>query len=186
MTTTLLLLVVSAQPQAETKHLAKDGLSFDYANGWTISDESNTDAQQLTLGRANSDAQIRIFAHRGRVDTPERMAQARRAFIDPYITSTNNTFVQMGAKPERTSTSTQIGGAPAEGVRLRAVLGGDAGEATIYWLALGNRVLVLTFFGPDKELKQYASVWDVVRNSMKVEPTPPATKQPATKPSPKP
>src|SRR2546421_714892 len=125
----LLLMSVSAQAQGDTKHFAKDGLTFDYANGWTITDESNADAQQLTLSRDGSDAQIRIFAHRGRVDSPEKMAQAKKAFIDPYLKSVNNTFVQMGGKPQSNPISSEIGGAQAEGVRLRASLSGEPGEA---------------------------------------------------------
>ena|SRR5438128_2429349 len=174
-----LLLITIARGQGEYKHFAKDGLSFDYSNSWTINDESNSDAQQLTLARADSDAQIRIFAHRGRVDTPEKMAEARRAFIDPYITSTTKMFVQLGAKPESTPASTQIGGATADGVRLRAALAGEPGEATIYWLTIGNRVVVLTFFGPDKDLGKATSTWDAIRNSLQIaETTPKQTSKP--------
>src|SRR5207248_1226955 len=74
------LLVIAVQPQGDAKHFTKEGLVFDYANGWTIADESNTDAQQFTLNRSGSDAQIRIFAHRGKVDSPEKFAQAKKAF----------------------------------------------------------------------------------------------------------
>jgi hypothetical protein len=180
----LLLISVGVQAQGDTKHFAKDGLSFDYANGWTVTDQSNSDAQQLTLTRADSDAQIRIFAHRGRVDSPEKMAQAKKAFIDPYVSSTNNQFVQMGGRPQISEASTQIGGGQAEGVRLRASLSGEPGEAAIYWIALGNRVVVMTFFGPDQALKRATPAWDTIRNSVKVELPPPPGKQPTPKPSP--
>ncbi|HJZ79830.1 MAG TPA: hypothetical protein VKD91_05775 [Pyrinomonadaceae bacterium] len=165
----LLMFLASAQAQGSAKHFAKDGLSFDYLDGWTVVDKSNSDAQDLTLTRSDNDAQIRVYVHRGRVDSPEKMAQAKKAFIDPYISATNNQFVQMGAKPERSADTTEIGGAPAEGVKLRASLSGEGGEATIYWLTLGNRVLVLTRFGSDKDLKRAATAWDGVRTSIKIE-----------------
>ena len=181
----LIGLTATAQtPGDNAKHFVKDGLVFDYPNGWTLEDQSTTDAQQLTLGRADSEAQIRMFVHRGRADTPEKIAQAKRAFIEPYIKATNDSFVQMGAKPEQTSASAQIGGVQAEGVRLRANLGGEPGEATIYWLALGNRVVVLTFFGSDKSLKQATPAWDAIRNSLHIEEAKP-TPKPSPKPSPK-
>src|SRR5436305_2937590 len=181
----LIGLTATAQtPGDNSKHFAKDGLVFDYPNGWTLEDQSTTDAQQLTLGRADSEAQIRMFVHRGRADTPEKIAQAKRAFIEPYIKATNDSLVQMGGVPERTAVSAQIGGAQAEGVRLRANLGGEPGEATIYWLALGNRVVVLTFFGSDKSLKQATPAWDAVRNSLHIEEIKP-TPKPTPKPSPK-
>ncbi|HEX8844513.1 MAG TPA: hypothetical protein VF791_07705 [Pyrinomonadaceae bacterium] len=179
----ILLIGLSAQaqtPDSSTKQFAKDGLVFDYPDGWTVVDQSNQDAQQLTLARPDSDAQIRFFVHRGKVDTPEKMTKAKSAFIDPYIKATNDSFVQMGAKPERSDASVQIGSAQAEGVRLRASLGGEQGEAAIYWLTLGNRVVVITFFGPDKALQKAAPAWEAVRNSLRIEEA-----KPAPKPTPK-
>ena len=167
------LLVIAVQPQGDAKHFTKDGLVFDYANGWTIADESNTDAQQFTLNRSGSDAQIRIFAHRGKVDSPEKFAQAKKAFIDPYVKSVSNTFVQMGAKPETTPATSEIGGTPADGVRVKASLSGEPGEADVYWATLGNRVVVLTLFGPDKALKQATSAWDTIRTTLQIEALPP-------------
>lgn len=173
----LIGLTATAQtPGENTKHFAKDGLTFDYPNAWTLEDQSTNDAQQLTLGRADSEAQIKIFVHRGKAETPEKIAQAKRAFIDPFIKATSDSFVQMGANPEQTSASAQIGGAQAEGVRLRATLGGEPGEATIYWLALGNRVVVLTFFGSDQALKKATPAWDALRNSIHIEETKPQLK----------
>jgi len=165
----MLLFFVTAVSQGDTKHFAKDGLAFDYANGWSVTDESTSDAQQLTLNHADSDAQIRVFVHRGKVDTAEKLAKAKAAFIDPYVKSVNDTFVQMGAKPESKPAKTKIGEVEAEGVQLRASLGGEPGEADVYWLPLGNRVVVLTLFGPDTSLRGAAATWDMVRNTIKVE-----------------
>jgi len=44
---------------------------------------------------------------------------------------------------------------------------------------VGDRVVVLTLFGPDKQLKQNAATWDLVRTSLKIAP-------PKAAPSPKP
>lgn len=176
-----LLLVVGALAQdPNTKHFAKDGLSFDYSDGWTIVDESNSDAQQLTLRRDDSDAMIKFFVHRGKVNSPDRMAQAKSKLIDPYVEFTAKQFLQMGAKPERVPASTEIGGSTAEGVRIQAVLGSESGEAAIYWNTIGERLVVLTFFGPDKARKKATPTWDIVRNSVKIEPPP----QPKSSPSP--
>src|ERR1051326_7963887 len=177
----LVCLFAIALSQGDAKHFTKEGLVFDYANGWAIADERNTDAQQFTLNRSGSDAQIRIFAHRGKVDSPEKFAQAKKAFIDPYVKSVSNTFVQMGAKPDTTPATSEIGGAPADGVRVKASLSGEPGEADVYWVTLGGRVVVLTFFGPDKALKQATPAWDTVRTTIKIEP-PPAKASPTKKP----
>ena len=168
-------------PQANSVHFEKEGLSFDYPNGWTIADQSNSDAQQLVLSNANTDAQITVFVHRGRIDTPEKLAQARKAFIDPYVKAFNDRFVGLGAKPESTPATSEVGGAAAEGVRIRASLGGDAAEASIFWAPLNGRVVVLTFFRPDDQNKQTMPAYDMVRNGIKVEaPSPKAS--PSKKP----
>jgi hypothetical protein len=176
-----LLMVVGVAAQ-NNKHFTKDGLSFDYPDGWTIIDESNTDAQQLTLGRADSDALIKFFVHRGKVNTPDKLAQAKAKIIEPYLSYTEKQFVGMGAKPERAAATTQIAGADAEGVRITATLDGEPGEAGIYWVTVGERLVVLTLFGPDKAIKKAAPTWDAVRNSLKIEaPAPKATPSPTAK-----
>src|SRR6266498_1441936 len=178
-TAPLLLLASAFAQDPNVKHFAKDGLSFDYSNGWTIVEESNADAQQLSLTRGD-EVMIKFFVHRGRVNSPDKMAQAKTKLIDPYVEFTAKQFVQMGAKPERIPASTEIGGLPAEGIRIRAVLGSESGEAAIYWNTVGERLVVLTFFGPDKARQKAAPTWDLIRNSVKVEPPP----QPKSTPQP--
>jgi hypothetical protein len=74
----------------------------------------------------------------------------------------------MGAKPEQVADSSEIGGAKADGTIISASLGGEAGAAKIYWALVGEHVVVLTIFGPDKQMKQLAPAWDLVRTSLKV------------------
>jgi hypothetical protein len=157
-------LVAAAQT---SKNFNKNNLSFDYPDGWSLTDDSNDDAQQLTLTKANSDVQIRVFAHKGRI-SPEKFADAKKGFIDPYVAATAKQFVAMGAKPEQTPDATEIGGVKAEGVNISASLGGETGAARIYWALVGQRVVVMTLFGPDKQTKQLAPAWDLVRTSLKV------------------
>ncbi|HEU5458878.1 MAG TPA: hypothetical protein VFU83_00220 [Pyrinomonadaceae bacterium] len=150
-----------------SKNFTKDNLSFDYPDGWQLVDDTNEDAQQFTLSKPNSDVQIRGFVHKGRI-SPEKLPEAKSKFIDPYIAATAKQFVQMGAKPEQSPDSTEIGGIKADGVNINASLGGEAGAAKIYWALVGQRVVVLTLFGPDKQLKQLAPAWDLVRTSLKI------------------
>ena len=170
----LLIIAAGALAQGTPQHFAKEGLSFDYAAGWTLTDESNSDAQQLSIGRPDSDAQLKVFVHRGKAETPEKFAKAKTAFIDPYIKSVNDTFVSFGGtKPESKPTTVQVGAVQAEGVELSTSLGGEKGGATIAWLPLGDRVVVLTFLGPNAALKPAMPVWQMILGSIKVEPPPP-------------
>jgi hypothetical protein len=177
-----LLTVVGVAAQ-NNKHFTKDGLSFDYPDGWTITDGSNSDAQDLTLSRTDSEAQIKFFVHRGKVNTPDKLEQAKTKLIEPYLKYYEREFARMGANPTRAAATTQIGGSNAEGVRITAVIDGEPGEAGVYWTTVGERLVVLTLFGPDKALKKAAPTWDAVRNSLKIEAAAPkATASPTAKP----
>lgn len=164
-----IVLVFSVAVTAQTpKNFTKDNLSFDYPEGWTLTDDSNSDAQQFTLSKDNSDVQIRLFVHKGRI-SPEKLPDAKKAFIDPYIAATAKQFVQMGAKPEQVPDTSEIGGVKADGVSINASLGGETGAAKIYWAVVGQRVAVLTLFGPDKQTRQHTPTWDLIRTSLKVQ-----------------
>ena len=166
--TFILLAITCLIALAQTpKTYTKDGLTFDYPADWALQEGVNDDAQQLTLAKPNSDVQISVFAHKGRI-TPEKLPDAKKAFIDPYIAATEKQFVQMGAKPEQSPDASEIGGVKADGVKISASLGGESGAAKIYWALVGQRVVVLTLFGPDKQLTQNAPAWDLVRNSLKI------------------
>lgn len=160
-------IAVSAQT-GSNKQYTKDGLTFDYPAGWTIQDDSNKDGQSLTLARADLDVSINVFVHRGRIST-EKLPDAKKAFIDPYVDARNKQFIQSGAKPVQTADSSEIAGVKADGVVISASLGGEAGSAKIYWALIGQRVALLTYFGPDKQQRQFAAVWDLVRSSIKIE-----------------
>ena len=178
----LLLLSVTSlsQTASDNKTFNSGGLSFNYPNGWTLHDDTNSDALQVTLARSNNDVQIRVFAHKGKI-TAEKFAEAKKAFIDPYIAATNKQFVAMGAKPEQSADTTEIGGQKAEGVKLAANLG-EPGAAKIYWALVGQRVVILTIFGPDREIKQFTPAWDLVRYSIQVEDK--STSKPTASPTP--
>ena len=169
-----------AQPQgSDAKQFSKDGVTFTYPAGWNIEDSSNQDLQQLSLTRPGSDAQIRLLVHRGRISA-DKMAQAQKGLIDPYVASTFKQFEEIGGKPVRSSASLDIGSIKAEGVIIRAMLD-EPGAAEIYWALINQRVVVITLFGPDKAIKQAGPVWDALRNSLQI-----ADSKPAAKPTPAP
>jgi hypothetical protein len=176
----LFLCAVAAFSQTtEIKHFNKDGLVFNYLPGWSFNDASNSDAQDLTLGRADSDAQVKVFVFRPLITTPEKLAEAKRVLVDKYVAATTKGFADAGGKPESSPAVTEIGALQAEGVKIRASLGGEPGAAEIYWGVIGKRLVVLTFFGPDKALKKAMLAWDAVRSSLQID-------EPQVQPSPKP
>jgi hypothetical protein len=101
--------------------------------------------------------------------------------VDKYVASTTKSFEQAGAHPESSPATTEIGAVKSEGVKIRASLDGVPGIAEIHWAVVGQRLVVLTFLGPDRALTKAAPAWDLVRTSMTIEEA-----QPQPKPQPKP
>jgi len=170
--------IAAAQTETDTKPFEKDGLSFSYPNGWVLKDNSNTDAQQLTFGRADSDAQITVFVFRPLLTTPEKIAEAKKVLVDKYIASTNASFEQAGAHPQSSPVTSEIGGVASDGVKIRASLDGVPGAAEIHHAVVGQRLIVLTILGPDRAIVKAAPAWDIIRTSIKI-----AEAQPKAQPS---
>ena len=163
--------------QGDVKHFSKDGLSFDYPAGWTLEDVSNSDAQTLKFSRSDADIQLTVSAHRGRI-APEKMPDAHKAFIDPYVEAVAKQLTSMG-RLERTPDTSEIGGVKAEGVKLKVSVSGDSATSQIYYALVGQRVVIITYFGPDNDRKKFASTFDLIRTSVKMEePKPKASPTP--------
>lgn len=177
------LSVLGQTPATDARQFTRDGLTFSYPTGWVLNDTSNADAQQLVVGRPSSEAQITVFVFRTPVSTPARVAEARKVLVDPYVAQTTKSFQQAGAKPESSPATTEMGATKAEGVKISASLSGEPGAAEIYWGVVGQRLVVLTFFGPDKALKQATPAWDLIRTSIAVEEPKPAQPKPSTTPN---
>src|SRR5947208_10531209 len=118
LSTLLLLCSVSALAQTPAGEFRKDGLSLNYPAGWTFNDTSNADAQQMTFGRADSEAQITVFVFRTPVTTPEKIAEARKVLVDKYIAATTKSFEQDNGHPQISPVTTEIGGVTSEGVKI--------------------------------------------------------------------
>jgi hypothetical protein len=172
--TVSLLLVISALGQdPNVKHFTKDGLSFDYPATWQLSDKSSQQMQLLEL--AVGDVVVRVRSPREWLKTPDKEAQAKKLFQDQYVDDFMAQLEQASLHPKRSTVTTQIAGADAEGVRIRAVLDGEPGGMDSYYRFLSDRLVNLSIFASDKDIVKVASGWDLVRNSMKIE-TPPQTK----------
>ena len=176
----LLLFVTSALAQApETKHFAKDGLSFDYPANWQLSDQSTPQMQFIQLVR--DDVEIRIRVPREWLKSPEKEAQARKLFQDQYVDNFATQVEQAGMHPKRSVVTIQIAGVDAEGARVRAVLDGQPGGMDSYYRTISDRLVHLSIIGSEKDIARSAA-WESVRSSIQVEPPP----QPKPSPQPSP
>ena len=181
-TTAPLLLVVSAFAQdPNVKHFAKDGLSFDYPANWQISDQSTTQMQYIQLAR-DGYSEIRVRVPREWLKTPEKEASAKKLIQDKYVSDFTASVEQGGMHPKHSTVTTQISGADAGGARVRAVLDGEPGGMDSYFRIVSDRLVQMSILGSEKEITKSAPVWDLIRNSLKVEPPP----QPKATPQPSP
>ena len=160
------------------KHFDKDGLAFDYPAGWQLSDQSTGQMQFLELTRG--DLVIRVRSPREWLKTPEKEAHAKKLFQDQYVEDFAKQFEQQGSGLKRSAVNTTVSGAAAEGARLRIVMDRVSGGLDSYYLILSDRLVNLSILGSDSDITKAAAVWDLIRNSLKVEPPP----QPKPSPSP--
>jgi len=185
---TLLLLIVAAAlaqtPATDTKHFGKDGLSFDYPAGWQIADQSTAQIQIIQLLRGDGYAELRVRAPREWLKSPAKEAEAKKLIQDKYVDNFVESLLQNGLRPNRTSVTTEIGGGPAEGLRVRAVLGREPGGMDSYYRVISDRFINLSQIGSERDMTKSGPAWDQLRNTIKIEPPP--TARPASSPSPKP
>jgi len=180
----LLVIGVHAQtPPSGNQHFTKDGLSFDYPAGWVLSDQSTAQMQMIEL--AQGEMVLRVRAPREWLKSPEKAAKAKALMQDDYVEKFIDQLQQNGLKPVRSSVTTEIGGGPAEGTRVRAVLGRESGGMDSYYRVISDRFVNLSELGSERDMTKSAPAWDMIRNSIKVEP-PPAQPTPTPKATPKP
>lgn len=175
-----LLLGVALAQDPNIKHFDKDGLSFDYPSGWQLSDQSTGQMQFLEMTRG--DLVIRVRSPREWLKTPEKEEHAKKLFQDQYVEDFAKQFEQQGSGLKRSAVNTTVSGAAAEGTRLRIVMDRVSGGLDSYSLILSDRMVNLSILGSDSDITKAAPVWDLIRNSFKVEPPP----QPKPSPSPSP
>jgi len=176
----LLLIIINAPAQdPNVKHFEKDGLSFDYPANWQLSDQSTGQMQFLELSQG--DVIIRVRSPREWLKTPDKEAHAKKLFQDQYVDNFATQFEQQGLKPLRSPITTQLGGGDAEGVRLRVVMDRQPGGLDSYYRMVSDRLVHLSVLGSERDIAKDAPAWDMIRNSLKVEPPP----QPKASPSPK-
>ena len=171
------LSVSSQTPVGGAKLYDKEGLSFNYPTGWQFNDTSSKNAIEMTFGREDLDATVKVFVFRTPLDSADKLAEAKKILVERYITTTTKSFEDENGHPKGEPSTSEIAALKAEGVKIHASLDGVAGVAEIEWAIVQDHMVVLTLFGPDKAVKMAAPAWDLIRSSIKIAapPTPAAT-----------
>ena len=153
------------------KHYAEKGLSFDYPAAIELDDRSSPSGQHLVI-QSKGQAQIMVLARYGQISTAEELAAARHEIVDSFIETMWRQIHEQDPNFSRTAAQIEVAGTQATGVRLRAVLNNEPGNAEIYSVQLGSRLLVLSLIGTDREIAASAPAWLAIRRSLKIEARP--------------
>src|SRR6266850_1137896 len=154
-------------PAQVLKHYAEKGLSFDYPAGIELDDRSTAGGQHLVI-QSKDRAQIMILSRHEQITTAEQLAAARREIVDSFIETMWRQIHEQDPNVSRAAAQIEVAGAQATGVRLRAVLNNEPGNAEIYSLQLGSRLVVLSLIGTDREIAGSAPAWLAIRRSLKI------------------
>lgn len=163
----LCVLGFATQAAAQTNRYLRDGLSFMYPSDWPLADESDATAQSLNLDRGQNEAKIMIVALRPQLNT-QQLAEVQPKMTEAIVAGLAQEIAKLGAQAQRTSITETIAGVSAQGFRLRASLKGETGDADIYWLYTGGRLVHVIFVGSDQERIRAAYAWNMVRATLRV------------------
>ena len=164
------LLIFTQTSAQELKHFAARGLSFDYPAAIELDDRSTPNGQHLVI-QSKDRAQIMIVARNAQITSVEQLAAARHEIVDSFVETMWQQIHEQDPNVLRTPAQVDVAGAPAKGVRLRAVLNNELGNAEIYSLQIGPRLVLLSLIGTDKEIAATAPAWLAIRHSLKIEPS---------------
>ena len=177
----LLLFGLSASGQSAptgTQAFDREGLSFIYPAGWSFEDSSNKNAMEMTFGRADLDATVKVFVFRTPLDGADKLAEAKKILVERYIATTTKSFEEANAHPKSEPSTSEIAAIKAEGVKIHASLDGTPGVAEIEWAVIQDHMVVLTLFGPDIAVKNAVPAWDLIRSTIKIAAPTAAPKKP--------
>jgi hypothetical protein len=150
------------------KHFASRGLSFDYPATIELDDHSTEVGQHLVI-KSKDRAQIMIMSRYAQINTPAELASARREIVDTFVETMWKQIQADDPNVSRADARIEIADAQAPGVRMRVVLNNEPGNAEIYSLQIGSRLVVVSLIGSDREIAASAPAWLAIRRSLKIE-----------------
>ena len=118
-------------PAPSPNHFARNGLSFDYPTALSLNDQSTERGNHLIMQKTGA-AQIMIMSRFDRLASPEALADARREVFDAFVESIWQELKKMDPNVTRVANEVEIAGTKVAGIRMRAVLEKESGNAEVY------------------------------------------------------
>lgn len=148
---------------------ARDGLSFEYPEGWTLEDKSDADVQHLLLTRAGGLSFVRVVAYRAPVTTAEQVIAASENVWRPYAEDLARKLGITKSPAWDETRCVNVGGLLATGVRLSGSPGGRPTTGEVYALVLGRRYVNVFYVRADSDDALAAAGWQGVLDTLRVE-----------------
>lgn len=152
---------------SQSNQFSRDGLSFSYPSDWTLVDQSDANVQTLNLDRGRDDAKIIVVVWRRELNATE-VASVQPQVTAAIVEAMAQEIAKLGAQIQRSAVSEAIAGTQAQGIRMRAMLQGEAGNADVFWLVMQNRLAHIVIVGSDPERVRAASVWNMLCSTLRV------------------
>jgi TonB family protein len=165
----LLCCAVAAQTNGSgTNSFDKEGLAFNYPNGWTITDKSTAQAQHLILTTGKSSILIMVVAYRELIADGAQFKMAQRGITEPYIESITKNLTAAGAPAKQDNPCIDVAGSKVAGQRIRGQYQNAQSTAEVYSLVKGHRFINLIYIRNDKDAPLGDTAWAELRQSLKV------------------
>ena len=168
-----LLLCVQASAQSvavATEHYAKEGLSFDYPKGWTLTDKSNATAQEIVLTVPGTSVVIQVVAFRELLQNAGQVRATRDSVTMRHAMNLASRFGSPLSQLSDSADCLPVGQRLASGFKLIGQLDKQPITGYVYSIVLGQRFLNFTYIRVDKDDARGAEGWKMLLDTLKVEP----------------
>jgi TonB family protein len=150
----------------KNEHFEKDGLAFDYPNGWKLTDNSTDDAQDVVIDREGSTAQIAVIVQRGPITTCDFQAESQK--ITNELLQRIATRIDVATPLRPSPVRTSLGKSELDGVQLHGRMKAKPVTGDVYSVRLNRRFLSLVYLRADNQPAN--SAWDTIRRTLTLEP----------------
>lgn len=165
-----IILLAMPGPQGGVGHYSKDGLAFDYPDGWTLGDTSSAELQRVLLTRGGASNIIMVFAQRELITTTGQLNTSRVSVTMPYVENIAHKLGLNNPPPPDEAQCVAVGGRYAVGFRMTGQLEGEPTRAEVYTIVLGQRLLHLVNIRAERDEAAGAVAWKALLDTLKVEP----------------
>lgn len=159
----------SQSPAPKTQHYSRDGLSFEYSDGWSLKDNSNQLAQHLLLSRPGNASLIMVLAYRLLITKPEQLAEGRKDVTERFIEDAKRKLGAPAIKVQTSTAQLTVGEDTADGVILDGSIDGTETTAEVYSYLGKLRFINLAYIRSDKDSPQDDQSWLTVLRTLKIE-----------------